>query len=138
MYRCEADVFAPAEGSIWRRPLLRGRADSPGSLAQGMLHRDGPGTEESSPSPLTPGGPPLEMGREVRATKGRPEEARTDAGAVLQPNSTDEGGEPQGSRKGRPRNPLEGRGEQGDASVEGNISETQNSRNYVHTYRQIN
>ena len=37
---------------------LRGRADSPGSLAQGMLHRDGPGTEESSPSPLTPGGPP--------------------------------------------------------------------------------
>jgi hypothetical protein len=59
MYRCEADVFAPAEGSIWRRPLLRGRADSPGSLAQGMLHRDGPGTEESSPSPLTPGGPPL-------------------------------------------------------------------------------
>jgi len=24
-----------------------------------MLHRDGPGTEESSPSPLTPGGPPL-------------------------------------------------------------------------------
>jgi hypothetical protein len=29
-------------------------------------------------------------------------------------------------------------GEQGDASVEGNISETQNSRNYVHTKRQIN
>jgi hypothetical protein len=78
----------------------RGRADSPGSLAQGMLHRDGPGTEESSPSPLTPGGPPLEMGREVRATKGRPEEARTDPGAVLQPYSTDEGGEPQGSRRG--------------------------------------
>jgi len=50
-----------------------------------MLHRDGPGTEESSPSPHTPGGPPLEMGREVRATKGRPEDARTDAGAVLQP-----------------------------------------------------
>jgi len=42
----EADVFPEAEGSIWRRPLLRGRADSPGSLAQGMLHRDGPGTEE--------------------------------------------------------------------------------------------
>ncbi len=40
------------------------------------------------------------MDREVRATKGRPEEARTDAGAVLQPYSTDEGGEPQGSRKG--------------------------------------
>jgi hypothetical protein len=52
------------------------------------------------------------MDREVRATEGRPEEARMDAGAVLQPNSTDEGGEPQGSRKGRPRNPLEGRGKQ--------------------------
>src|SRR5215472_11267094 len=35
-----------------------------------MLHRDDPGTEESSPSPLTPGGPPPAMGREVRATKG--------------------------------------------------------------------
>src|SRR5215475_10963012 len=79
---------------------LRGRADSPGSLAQGMLHRDGPGTEESSPSPPTPGGPPLEMGREVRATEGRPEEARMDLGAVLQPHSTDEGGEPQGSARG--------------------------------------
>ena len=76
LYRCEADVVAPAEGSIWQRPTLRGRADSPGPLAQGMLHRDGPGTEESSSSPVTPGGPPLAMGREVRATEGRPQEAR--------------------------------------------------------------
>jgi hypothetical protein len=97
---------------------LRGRADSPGSLAQGMLHRDGPGTEESSPSPLPPGGPPLVRGREVRATKGRPEEARTDAGAVLRPHSTDEGGKPQGSGNGRPRNPLEGRGKQAYESAE--------------------
>src|SRR5215471_13934162 len=103
----------------------RGRADSPGSLAQGMLHRDGPGTEKSSPSPLAPG--PLEMGREVRATKGRPEEAGTDAGAVLQPHRTDEGGEPQGSRKGRPRYPLEGRGKQAYESVERRHHETQNS-----------
>src|SRR5262249_1377375 len=107
---------------------LRGRADSPGSLAQGMLHRDGPGTEESSPSPLTPGGPPLEMGREVRATKGRPEEAGMDLGAVLQPHSTDEGGGPQGSRKGRPRDPLEGRGKQTYESVERRRRETQNSK----------
>ena len=56
-------MVALAEGSIGWRPTWRGRAGSPGSLAQGMLHRDGPGTEESSPSPLTPGGPPLEMGR---------------------------------------------------------------------------
>src|SRR5580692_5454135 len=130
MYRCEADVLAPAEGSIRRRPLLRGRADSPGSLAQGMLHRDGPGTEESSPSPLTPGGPPLEMDREVRATKGRPEEARTDAGAVLQPYSTDEGGEPQGSGNGRPRNPLEGRGKQAHESAERKHNEALNSKSF--------
>jgi hypothetical protein len=136
MYRREADVFAPAEGSIWRRPLLRGRADSPGSLAQGRLHRDGPGTEESSPSPLTPGGPPLEMDREVRATKGRPEEARTDAGAVLRPYSTDEGGEPQGSRKGRPRNPLEGRGKQAYESAERKHSETLSSKRYVYRHQQ--
>jgi hypothetical protein len=97
-----------------------------------MLHRDGPGTEESSPSPLTPGGSPLEMGREVRATKGRPEEARRDLGAVLQPHSTDEGGELQGSRKGRPQDPLEGRGKQAYESVERKHNETQNSR-YMYT-----
>ena len=67
------------------------------------------------------------MGREVRATKGRPEEARTDLGAVLRPRSTDEGGEPQGSRKGRPRYPLEGRGKQAYESVERRHNETQNS-----------
>jgi hypothetical protein len=33
-------------------------------------------------------------------------------------HSTGEGGEPQGSRKGRPRNPLEGRGEQAHESAE--------------------
>ena len=136
MYGCEADVFAPAEGSIWRRPLMRGRADSPGSLAQGMLHRDGPGTEESSPSPLTPGGPPQGMGRELRATKGRPEEARRDAGAVLQPYSTNEGGEPQGSGNGRPRNPLEGRGKQAYESAERKHNETLSSKRYVHRHPQ--
>ena len=63
------------------------------------------------------------MDREVRATKGRPEGARTDAGAVLRPYSTDEGGEPQGSRKGRPRNPLEGRGKHAYESAERKHSE---------------
>ncbi len=38
--------------------------------------------------------------------------------AVLRVHSTDEGGEPQGSRKGRPRHPLEGRDEQGDVSMQ--------------------
>src|SRR5215471_5140877 len=32
------------------------------------------------------------------------------SGAVVETHSTEEGGEPQGSRKGRPRDPLEGRG----------------------------
>ena len=70
--------------------------------------------------------------------KGNRRRSTMDGRAVLRPRSTNEGGEPQGYRKERPRNPLEGRGEQGDVSVEGNISETQNSRNYVHANRQIN
>ena len=49
------------------------------------------------------------------------------SGAVVETHTTDEGGEPQGSRKGRPRDPLEGRGAQADVSGEGNIVETQNS-----------
>ena len=76
------------------------------------------------------------MGREVRATKGRPEEAWTDLGAVLQPRSTDEGREPQGSRKARPRYPLKGRGKQAYESVERRHNETQNSERYVHRHQQ--
>ena len=72
------------------------------------------------------------MPRETVGDRGRMEEQSYD------PICTCEGGEPQGFRKERARYPLEGRGEQGDVSVEGNISETQNSRNYVHTNRQIN
>ena len=76
-----------------------------------MLHRGGPGTEESSPSPLTPGGPPPAMGREVRATKGRPEEARTDAGEVLRFHSTGEGGGTAGLPQGAATEPTGGKGE---------------------------
>jgi hypothetical protein len=76
------------------------------------------------------------MGREVRATKGRPEEARTDAGAVLRPRSTGEGGEPQGSRKGRPRYPLEGRGKQAYESAERKHNEALNSERYVYKHQQ--
>jgi|SRR6185437_5899709 len=36
---------------------------------------------------------------------------------VLRTHSTVEGGEPQGSREGRPRYPLEGRGEQQDVPI---------------------
>lgn len=64
--------------------------------------------------------PPRETGG---AGKGR--------GAVLRFHSTDEGGEPQGSRKGRPRYPLEGRDEQVDVSMRNHMHETQNSGRHV-------
>jgi hypothetical protein len=63
--------------------------------------------------------------------QGRPEATATGRRAVLRTHSTDEGGEPQGSRKGRPRYPLEGRGEQVDASAQCHMAETQNSGTYV-------
>ena len=56
------------------------------------------------------------MPRETVGDRGRMEEQSYD------PICTCEGGEPQGFRKERPRYPLEGRGEQGDVSVEGNIA----------------
>lgn len=55
--------------------------------------------------------------------------AGTGRRAVLRVHSTDEGGEAQGSRKGRPRYPLEGRDEQIDASVQCHRRETLNSTN---------
>lgn len=63
--------------------------------------------------------------------QGRPEAAATGRRAVLRTHGTCEGGEPQGSRKGRPRYPLEGRGEQVDVSAQRHIAETQNSEIYV-------
>jgi hypothetical protein len=70
--------------------------------------------------------------------QGKPEATGTDGRAVLRTRSTGEGGEPQGFRKERPRDPLEGRGEQADVSAEGNIGETQNSKSYVPRTRQTN
>jgi len=58
--RPDANAFTEVDGSIRQRPLSRGRAGVGGVVDQGKLHRDDPGTEESSPSPLMPGGPPLE------------------------------------------------------------------------------
>ena len=51
---------------------------------------------------------------EVSRRQGQPEATVTDSTAVLRVHSTREGGEPQGSRKGRPGYPPEGRGEQMD------------------------
>ena len=47
---------------------------------------------------------------EVPAAKGDQRWSWTDGRAVVEPHSTDEGGEPQGFRGERPRYPLEGRG----------------------------
>jgi hypothetical protein len=54
----------------------------------------------------------------VTAHQGQPEVGATDSRDCLRPRSTDEGGEPQGSRKGRPRYPTEGRGEQMDEAAQ--------------------
>src|SRR6266849_10736976 len=89
--------------------------------------------------PRNPGELPhllLTMGGTDR--QGKPEATGKDGRAVLRPRSTGEGGEPQGFRKERPRDPLEGRGKQADVSAEGNIGETQNSNCYVHKTRQTN
>src|SRR5215831_5192691 len=79
-------------------------------------------------------GVPREANRpSARSTchQGRPEAAGRGRRAVVRTHSTREGGEPQGSRKGRPRYPLEGRGKQVDASTRSRIRETQNSRTDV-------
>lgn len=54
---------------------------------------------------------------EVSYRQGEPEAMVKDIPAVLRTHGTDEGGEPQGSRKGRPGYPLEGRGEQMDRAT---------------------
>lgn len=54
---------------------------------------------------------------EVSRRRGQPEAVVTDNPAVLRTHSTNEGGEPQGSRKGRPGHPPEGRGEQMDGVI---------------------
>ena len=147
---CDADAVSRAEGCIRATVNARLFPGSPESLAQGML---------SQRLPVNPGellvssrmgcGSPVDKrtrsavaaeGRrqkrrtsdaEVTCRQGKPEVAAIGRRAVLRTHSTYEGGEPQGSRKGRPRYPLEGRGKQVDESMRGYMSETQNSENHV-------
>ena len=79
----------------------------------------------------TPRGKRTNPRRAETCCQGRPEATATGRRAVLRAHITDEGGEPQGSRKGRPRYPLEGRGEQVDVSTKRHMSETQNSESHV-------
>jgi hypothetical protein len=94
--------------------IAKGGPGSPESLAQGMFLRG---------FPINPGELSISARKSGKTiAKGNRRRPRTDGRAVLRPRSTCEGGEPQGFRKERPRYPLEGRGEQGDVSVEGNIA----------------
>ena len=129
VHRCEADVVQPAEGSIWQRPLLRGRAGvagvpSPRHVSIGIV-------QEPKRAPdllLSRGGTPLQG-----STGGEAD----GSGAVVETHSTGEGGEPQGSRKGRPRDPLEGRGCPSGCIGRRNHSRDSELGCYVHNTRPI-
>ena len=147
----EIGLIAMPTPCCWRKavsgaPLGEVRPGSPESLARGMLTKGfpvNPGELPASPesglgyaqpkgtrSPGNEGGPVgSETGprRGETCRQGRPEAAAMGRRAVLRFHSTDEGGEPQGSRKGRPRYPLEGRDEQVDVSGQCHMHETLNS-----------
>ena len=86
------------------RPICEVVPGSPESLARGMLPKR---------FPMNPGELTIPARKSGNAdAKGDRRRPSTDGGAVLRTRSTDEGGKPQGFRKERPRDPLEGRGEQ--------------------------
>jgi hypothetical protein len=145
---CDADAVLQAEGSI-RRTAMRGvlgiaGVASPGHAYKGTFRepRRAPcfsaiwALGDAQPKGTrSPGG---EGPREKRTTLKRslllPREtggAGMGRRAVLRFHSTDEGGQPQGSRKGRPRHPLEGRDEQVDVSAQRHRHETLNSGRLV-------
>jgi hypothetical protein len=146
---CDADAVLSAEGSI-RCAAMRGVAGiagvaSPGHAYQGTSREPrrvpclsahlGSGAAQPKDT-RSPGGEgcPREKRTTLKRSLLRPRETGgTGKGrrAVLRVHSTDEGGEPQGSRKGRPRYPLEGRDEQVDVSVQCHRHETLNSRRHV-------
>ena len=146
---CDADAVLRAEGSI-RHTDRRGVAGIAGVASAGHAYQGtsreprrapcfsviwalGDAQPKDTWSPRGEGCPRekrMTLERSLlrpRATGG----AGTGRRAVLRFHSTDEGGEPQGSRKGRPRYPLEGRDEQVDVSAQHNMHETWNSRRHV-------
>jgi hypothetical protein len=146
---CDADVVLSAEGSI-RHTGMRGVVGIAGVASTGHAYKGtfreprrapcfsaiwAPGGAQPKDT-WSPGGEGCP--REKRTTLKRsllwPREtggAGKGRRAVLRFHSTDEGGEPRGSRKGRPRYPLEGRDEQVDVSVQSHMHETVNSRRHV-------
>jgi len=146
---CDAHAVTLAEGSI-RRTVTRGAAgiagvSSPGHAYKGISREPRRAScfsviwAKRVAQPKDTGSPGGEgCLREKRTTLKRshlpPREtggAETGREAVLRFHSTNEDGEPQGSRKGRPRYPLEGRDEQVDVSAQCHRHETLNSRRPV-------
>ena len=127
------EVCSGSPESLARGMLTKGLSVNPGELPASPQAGPGAAQPKDTRSPGGEGCP-----REKRTTLKRslllPREtggAGTGRRAVLRFHSTDEGGEPQGSRKGRPRYPLEGRDEQVDVSGQGHRHETLNSRRHV-------
>lgn len=146
---CDANAVTLAEGCI-RRTVTRGAAgiagvSSPGHAYKGISReprRASCFSDKWALGDAQPNGTGSPEGegclREKRTTLKRShlpprETGGADKGrkAVLRFHSTGEGGEPQGSRKGRPRYPLEGRDEQADVSAQRRMHETLNSGRHV-------
>ena len=136
LYRSDANVFSLADGSIRQRPLLRGRAGIGGVPSPGQAPQGWPRNRRELPISSHTRRTASGLGREVRATEGRPEEARMDREQSYNPIVLMKVENRKGSRKGRPRDPLEGRGKQAYESVERRHHETQNSEPYVHRHQQ--
>lgn len=147
-------IIATPTPLAWRKaasgqPTCEVAPGSPESLARGMLSRG---------LPVNPGELPIshEQGAVLpnpKRTRSRgkrgcptgseqtldveyllPRETgggREGSAAVVRANSTDEGGEPQGFRQERPRDPPEGRGKQVGRIDAVPHTEAQNSRKYV-------
>ncbi len=146
---CDADAVLSAEGSI-RYAVMRGVARIAGVASAGHAYQGtfreprrapcfsviwAPGGAQPKDT-WSPGGEgcPREKRTTLKRSLLRPREtvgAGKGRRAVLRFHSTDEGGEPQGSRKGRPRYPLEGRDERVDVSAQCHRHETLNSGRHV-------
>ena len=130
--RPQCEVVPESPESLARGMLSKGSPANPGELSTPAAHGLGAAQSKATRSPGergSPAGSEIDPRRAEIYRQGRPEAVAKGTRAVLQAHGTNEGGEPQGSRKGRPRNPLEGRGAQVDVSRQFHLFGTQNSEN---------
>ena len=99
LYRCDADAFSLAEGSIWQRPLRRGRAGVAGVPSPGHVSKE-IGREPKRAPHLLPHQEERLLHREVRDPAGRPEGSRRDGEQSYNLIVPVKGGEPQGFPQG--------------------------------------